>query len=115
MSVGGSLDQQWARVRGRLKDEVGETAFRSWLKPLSVSEINGGEVRITVPTRFMRDWVLTHYADRIRILWSGENPSVQSVEIVVAQTQITQGQLAIAPAAAPAAGSRPNGDARRGD
>ncbi len=87
MSVIGSLDQQWAKVRGRLKDEVGETAYRSWLKPLTVADLNGGQVRIVVPTRFMRDWIRTHYADRIRALWTGENPGVQSVEIVVAAGQ----------------------------
>lgn len=84
MSVQSSLDQQWARVRDRLKDEVGETAYRSWLKPLTVGSLEGGQVRILVPTRFMRDWIRTHYADRIRALWSGENNLVQSVEIVVA-------------------------------
>ncbi|AWK87883.1 chromosomal replication initiator protein DnaA [Azospirillum thermophilum] len=86
MSVGVSLDQQWARIRGRLKDEVGEIAYRSWLQPLSVAGIKGGEVSIVVPTRFMRDWVLTHYADRIRALWAGENPEVQSIDVVVAST-----------------------------
>ena len=91
MSVGGSLDQQWARVSGRLKDEVGETAYRSWLKPLTIGELKGGEISITVPTRFMRDWVLTHYADRIRALWSGENPRVQSVDIVVAPSRVEVG------------------------
>src|SRR3954468_17416675 len=94
MSVGGSLDQQWARVSGRLKDEVGETAYRSWLKPLTIGELKGGEISITVPTRFMRDWVLTHYADRIRALWSGENPRVQSVEIVVAPSRLEVGASA---------------------
>ena len=94
MSVGGSLDQQWARVSGRLKDEVGETAYRSWLKPLTIGELKGGEISITVPTRFMRDWVLTHYADRIRALWSGENPRVQSVDIVVAPTRLEVGSSA---------------------
>ena len=94
MSVGGSLDQQWARVSGRLKEEVGETAYRSWLKPLTIGELKGGEVSITVPTRFMRDWVLTHYADRIRALWSGENPRVQSVDIVVAPSRVEVGASA---------------------
>ncbi|PWC64765.1 chromosomal replication initiation protein [Azospirillum sp. TSH7] len=86
MSVGVSLDQQWARIRGRLKEEVGEIAYRSWLQPLSVASLVGGEVCIVVPTRFMRDWVLTHYADRIRALWSGENPEVQSIDVIVAST-----------------------------
>lgn len=70
MSVGASLDQQWVRIRGRLKDEVGEIAYRSWLQPLTVAGLKEGEVRILVPTRFMRDWVNTHYADRIRALLS---------------------------------------------
>jgi chromosomal replication initiator protein len=107
MSVSGSLDQQWARVRGRLRDEVGETAFGRWLKPLCVTELRGSEVRIAVPTRFMRDWVLTHYADRIRALWVGENPHVQSVEIVVAPQRVEIGSSAnddggLPPAPAPA-------------
>jgi len=84
MSVSVSLDQQWARVRGRLKDEVGETAFRSWLMPLQLQDMVDGEVRFAAPTRFMRDWVVTHYADRIRMLWTGENPRVQKVDVVVA-------------------------------
>jgi chromosomal replication initiator protein len=105
MSVSGSLDQQWARVRGRLRDEVGETAFGRWLKPLAVTELVGSELRIAVPTRFMRDWVLTHYADRIRTLWAGENPHVQTVEIVVAPHRLDVGSSANddADAARPAA------------
>ncbi|WP_207460357.1 chromosomal replication initiator protein DnaA [Azospirillum sp. SYSU D00513] len=102
MSVGvSSLDQQWVRIRGRLKDEIGETAYRSWLQPLSVGGLRGGELRILVPTRFMRDWVMTHYADRIRALWSMENPEVQSIDIVVA--------AAAPPPAAPAANGAGNG------
>lgn len=84
MTFGAALEQQWGRIRERLKDEYGETAFRSWLQPLTLGGVNGGEVRIVVPTRFMRDWVLTHYADRIRALWTGEDPSVLSIDVSVA-------------------------------
>ena len=94
MSTGGSLNQQWARVCTRLRDEVGETAYKSWLKPLTVATLEDGEVRIQVPTRFMRDWVSTHYADRIRALWTGENPRVQSVELVVAAPRVEPGASA---------------------
>ncbi len=87
----GVLDDQWARVRSRLKDEVGETAFRSWLKPLTFLGLNGSEASISVPTRFMRDWVLTHYADRIRALWVAENNQVQSVDIVVTPSKLAGG------------------------
>ncbi|MBK1696995.1 chromosomal replication initiator protein DnaA [Rhodovibrio salinarum] len=78
-----SLTEQWARVRGRLRQEVGEAAFRSWLKPLTLSGRRGETVRMAVPTRFMRDWVSSNYADRLRALWASENVQVSAVEIVV--------------------------------
>lgn len=74
---------QWDRVRGRLRDEFGEAAFKSWLNPLCLAEIKNGQVRMGVPTRFLRDWVATHYADRIRSLWVKENASINAVDIVV--------------------------------
>ncbi len=77
------LNAQWARVRGRLRAEFGEAAFRSWLKPMSLAGRRGGDLRVAVPSRFMRDWVATHYADRIRSLWSTENPQIRSVEVIV--------------------------------
>jgi chromosomal replication initiator protein len=83
MSSGIGIDQQWARVKGKLREEVGEAAYKSWLKPMTLAEVDESEVRIAVPTRFMRDWVLTHYADRIRLFWSMENPSIQSIDVIV--------------------------------
>ena len=32
-----TIVEQWARVRGRLRTEVGEAAYRSWLKPLTLA------------------------------------------------------------------------------
>ncbi len=77
------LNAQWARVRGRLRAEFGEAAFRSWLKPLTLVGHSAGEVRVAVPTRFMRDWILSHYVERLRSLWNSENPQIENVEVVV--------------------------------
>ena len=73
----------WQAVYKDLRDEFGEAVYRSWLKPLTLLSLERGEVRLAVPTRFMRDWVRSHYADRIRALWCGENRQVQAVEVVV--------------------------------
>jgi len=80
---GASLDEQWARVRGRLRAEVGEAAYRSWLKPLTMISVKKDVVRMAVPTRFMRDWVLSNYAQRIETLWHDEDVEIARVEIVV--------------------------------
>jgi len=82
-----ALDAQWARVRGKLRAEFGEATFRSWLKPLTLAGRRGGDLRVAVPSRFMRDWVDTHYADRIKALWSSENPEIRSVEVIVDTNQ----------------------------
>ena len=103
VSAESGLDEQWQRVQGRLRQEVGEPAFKSWLQPLRLAAVDDGEVRIAVPTRFMRDWVTTHYADRIRALWRHENGDIQSVEIVVAPAlEVTSCPADIAPLPPPA-------------
>jgi chromosomal replication initiator protein len=99
------IEDQWQRVQGRLRQEVGEPAYRSWLQPLRLASVEDGEVQIAVPTRFMRDWVTTHYADRLRALWTHENREIQSVEIVVAPAREVAGinGAAAAPACDPTA------------
>ncbi|MEE8501926.1 MAG: chromosomal replication initiator protein DnaA [Kiloniellales bacterium] len=77
------VQERWARVRGRLRSEVGEAAFRSWLKPLTLVSATSSAVRMAVPTRFMRDWVQSNYSDRIRLLWVEEDEKIRRVEIVV--------------------------------
>jgi len=75
--------EQWSRVRGRLRAEVGEAAYRSWLKPLTLAGSRNGRLRLAVPTRFMRDWVASNYASRLFTLWSEEDPEIEGIEIVV--------------------------------
>ena len=84
-----SIDTQWQRVSGLLRAEVGEAAYRSWLKPITLQGERGGTITMSVPTRFMRDWVVAHYVDRLRTLWGGENPSVRGVDIVIQPQRAT--------------------------
>ena len=78
------LTAQWARVRARLRAEIGEATFRSLLKPLTLEDMKGGDVLLSVPTRFMRDWVETQYGEHLLALWSKENPDVTDVNIAIA-------------------------------
>jgi len=80
---GGEIQSQWVRVRAKLRAEYGDAAYRSWLRNMSLQGIEEGRAKIGVPTRFLRDWVAAHYADRIRALWNAENGGVVAVDIVV--------------------------------
>ena len=74
---------QWQRVCTRLRSEFGDAAYNSWLRPLSFERIDGGMAHLQAPTRFMRDWVLSHYGERIRAFWQVEDETVREIEITV--------------------------------
>ena len=81
--ISNSIDAQWARVRGKLRGEFGEAAFKSWLKPLTFKSSRDGLVYLSVSTRFMRDWVRSHYGERLHELWRDEDDGVRGIEIVI--------------------------------
>lgn len=100
----GTFDAQWKRVQERLQADVSEKAYKTWLEPLRLSEVRDGRLRLATPTRFMRDWVVGHYLDRIQALWTKENPDLRTVEIIVqAPTSIGRKgpELADAPSVEP--------------
>jgi chromosomal replication initiator protein len=74
---------QWTRIRGRLQTEVGEVEYRTWLRQMTLAGVDGDEITVNLPTRFLRDWVSTRYGDRLRALWQSENSSVRRVDIRV--------------------------------
>jgi len=81
-----SVQDEWGQICSQLKMEFGETAFDSWLKPLSVGQYAGGVMNICVPTTFMKNWVLTHYSDRIHKIWEHKNPNIKKINFVVQTT-----------------------------
>src|SRR5437667_724327 len=51
---------------------------------MSLQRCDNGHAIVAAPTRFLRDWVATHYADRLLALWRAENRTVTRVSVVVA-------------------------------
>jgi chromosomal replication initiator protein len=72
---------QWARIRGRLQSEVGEVEYRSWFKQMTLGDVDGDEVTVHLPSRFLRDWVRSNYGEKITTLWQQENPAIRRVDI----------------------------------
>src|SRR5579871_169893 len=76
--------RQWERVRLRLREQLGEGAYRSWLSGVTFDRIAGGTVYLTVTSQFHKDWVTQHYLDRIRALWLDERQDVRRAIVAVA-------------------------------
>jgi chromosomal replication initiator protein len=74
---------EWAKVLGRMREQVGETTYRSWFGSMTVERIAGGEGVIGLPTHFLCNWVATHYADRLLALWRAENQTVTRISFII--------------------------------
>jgi chromosomal replication initiator protein len=77
------ISSQWTKIKGRLQAEVGDVEYRTWLRQMTLAGLDGDEITVNLPTRFLRDWVSTRYGDRLRVLWQSENPEVRRVDIRV--------------------------------
>lgn len=75
----------WKQVHKALRGEFGEAVFRSWLKPLTLQAQYHGTLEVSVPTRFMKDWIQTHYAKRILEMCAEKSSEIKRLEIVVVQ------------------------------
>ena len=95
------LATQWARIRGRLQTEVGDIEYRNWLRQMTLSGIDGDEITVLLPTRFLCDWVRSRYGDRLNALWQAENPTIRRIEIRVGGAAAPTTGLAESLAAAP--------------
>jgi chromosomal replication initiator protein len=80
----GQLAAAWSRVRSRLKQEFGEVEYRNWLRQTTLATLDGDCAVITLPTRFLRDWVRDRYGDRLRALCAAELPGARRIELRVA-------------------------------
>jgi chromosomal replication initiator protein len=79
-----NVDQEgWARVKGRLRAEVGDDVYSSWFARMDLEAIEDGTVRLSVPTRFLKSWIQSHYAERVLACWQAEQAQVGRIELIV--------------------------------
>ena len=71
----------WQRVRVRLRSELGEDVFNSWFSRVEFEDLTAGVVRLSAPTRFLKGWIKSHYAERMVQLWQHENAEVRRVDV----------------------------------
>ena len=50
-------DRIWTEAAGRLRSEIGEGAFSSYIAPSAVRADGAGQLILATPTAYARDWV----------------------------------------------------------
>jgi len=84
-----STDQErWRRVKERLRSELGDDVFTSWFGRMELETADNGLLRLSVPTRFLRNWIQSHYSERVLAKWQEEEPNVTRLELSVRSATI---------------------------
>src|SRR5262244_2676352 len=84
-----STDQErWRRVKDQLRSELGEDVFSSWFGRMELEAVENGSVRLSVPTRFLRNWIQSHYSEKVLLKWQSEEPDVTRLKLTVRSSTI---------------------------
>ncbi|GAB4239929.1 MAG: chromosomal replication initiator protein DnaA [Methyloligellaceae bacterium] len=77
------LEENWGRIQKRLRVELGEDVFTSWFGRVELDALNGKTLHLSVPTRFLKNWLQSHYQERLMECSRGEFPDVERIEFRV--------------------------------
>ena len=82
-SGGPPFGEAWRRCCDRLRAEVGDAVFNSWFGSLTLESVGSGQARLSVPTRFLKSWIVTHYAGHVASVLNAEVGPVGQILISV--------------------------------
>ena len=60
-----SEEIDWQQIQSEMKNKLGLEIYESWLKKISFLEEHNNYLLLSVPTRFIRDWITSRYLDQI--------------------------------------------------
>ncbi|MGH6852259.1 MAG: DnaA N-terminal domain-containing protein, partial [Methylocella sp.] len=109
---GAGEGEAWTRIRRRLRAELGEEVFSSWFGCLELDALSDQDVYLSVPTKFLKSWIQSHYVDRILPTLASEFPAIKHVSINVRSSTRPATACAAGGLSDPAAGASP--DSSRG-
>ena len=55
----------WKKVQNEMINKLGKEVYESWLKKITFVEEFNNYLLLSVPTRFIRDWITSRYLDQI--------------------------------------------------
>ena len=77
----------WNEVLEKLKKTFGDDIYESWLKNVNLKKEFNHYIILSAPTRFIRDWIVSRYADKILDIIKIFKKSIQRIEFFIDETQ----------------------------
>jgi chromosomal replication initiator protein len=101
------LSKRGVKVKAALRARLGEEVFSSWFTTLEFQSFDDRLLKVTVPVKFLRNWIQSHYADVLLNCAASEFPGVEQVEVLLREPSALASKTQN-----PASQRQPNGDAR---
>ena len=74
----------WSLIQSQMKSKLGIEIFESWLKKINFVEEFNNYILLTVPTRFIRDWITSRYLDQILQIIRSHKKDIIRIEFKIA-------------------------------
>ena len=73
----------WKLIQAAMRAKLGTDIFESWLKKIDLVEEYNNYILISVPTRFIRDWITSRYLDQILQIIKEYKKDIIRIEFVI--------------------------------
>ena len=83
----------WNEILGKFKQAFGSDIYESWIKNINLKKEFNHYVVLSAPTRFVRDWIVSRYADKILDIIKIFKKSIQRLEFLIEETQEKSNQF----------------------
>jgi len=77
----------WNEVLKNFKTTFGNDVYESWLKNINLKKEFNHYVVLTAPTRFVRDWIVSRYADKMLDIIQTFKKSIQRIEFYIEESK----------------------------
>ena len=77
----------WNEVLKNFKTTFGNDVYESWIKNIHLKKEFNHYVILSAPTRFVRDWIVSRYADKILDVIKTFKISIQRIEFLIEGNQ----------------------------
>src|SRR6056297_3133280 len=81
--TGHMTQEQWGELKQQIRQAVGQNKFRNWIEPLDFTEVSDGVATLSVPTRFIGNYVAQHFGDLILYKMSQVDSGVRKLDFRV--------------------------------
>jgi chromosomal replication initiator protein len=83
--TGPALQGRGVKVKAALRARLGEEVFSSWFASLEFQCFDGQLLKVTVPVKFLKNWIQSHYADALLACARTEFAGVENIEVLLRQ------------------------------